>query len=208
MQYMILVCLWVAWCALHSAMIALPVTEFLRRRFPGTFRIYRIFYNAVAVVTLVPVVLYTLSLAGEPFFAWQGPRRIVQGLLLGAALFLFAAGARHYDFSQFLGFRQLKDKDACSVLTDDCSLDTTGILAVVRHPWYAGGILIVWARPLDAAAVLTNLVVTGYFIVGAFLEERKLRAQFGKAYENYRRQVSMFFPLKWWRNKIFSRNSG
>ena len=208
MQYMILVCLWVAWCALHSAMIAHSVTEFLRRRFPVAFRFYRIFYNAVAVVTLVPVVLYTISLEGEPFFAWQGPWRIIQIFLAGSALFFFAAGARRYDFLQFLGIRQIKDEKSCSVLTDDCSLDTTGILSVVRHPWYAGGILIVWARPLDAAAVLTNLVITGYFIVGAFLEERKLKLQFGQAYDDYRRQVSMFFPLKWWRNKIFSRNSG
>jgi len=94
---------------------------------------------------------------------------------------------------QFLGLRQIKDEKSCSVLTDDCSLDTTGILSVVRHPWYAGGILIVWARPLDAAAVLTNLVITGYFIVGAFLEERKLKLQFGQAYDDYRRQVSMSF---------------
>lgn len=195
--YVLLVVLWIAWCALHSALISLPVTEPLRRRFPGRFRYYRIFYNLFAAASLVPVLAYTLSVQGTPFFRWEGPWRVVQVLLAGAALSFFAAGAKRYDFFQFLGLRQIKDDNACSVLTDDCSLDTSGILAAVRHPWYTGGILIVWARPLDITAVLTNLVICGYFAVGAFLEERKLKVQFGQDYEDYRQKVSMFFPVKW-----------
>lgn len=113
-------------------MIALPVTEALRRRFPNAFRYYRIFYN------------------------------------------VFAAG----------------------------------ILSAVRHPWYTGGMLIVWARPLDTAAVMTNLVVCGYFVAGAYLEERKLKVQFGEAYRDYQRQVSMFFPFKWVRKKRPSPKNG
>lgn len=206
-RYLILVILWIAWCALHSALIAPSVTEALGRKLPKAFRAYRIFYNLVAAATLAPVLLYTFSLAGAPFFAWQGPWRIGQGLLIAAAAFLFAAGARRYDLFQFLGLRQLKGKNDCSVLTDDCSLDTSGVLSVVRHPWYTGGILIVWARPLDAAALLTNLVVTGYFVVGAFLEERKLEAQFGKQYAAYRKEVSMFFPTLWGRRR-FTRMRG
>ena len=201
-SYLILFLLWIAWCALHSALISLAVTEPLRRRFPGAFRYYRIFYNLFAAATLLPVLAYTFSLRGPVFFGWEGPWRVVQLLLAGAALFFFAAGARRYDFYQFIGLRQLAEEKTCSVLTDDCSLDTTGILSVVRHPWYAGGMLIVWARPLDAAAVLTNLVVCGYFAVGAFLEESKLGVQFGQAYEDYRQRVSMFFPVKWVRNQI------
>ena len=193
--YVLLVVLWIAWCALHSALISLSVTEPLRRKFPRAFRYYRIFYNLLAAATLFPVLIHTFWLQDTPFFRWAGPWRIIQIFLAGSALFFFAAGARRYDFLQFLGLRQIKDEKSCSVLTDDCSLDTTGILSAVRHPWYAGGILIVWARPLDAAAVLTNLVITGYFIVGAFLEERKLKLQFGQAYDDYRRQVSMFFPI-------------
>jgi protein-S-isoprenylcysteine O-methyltransferase Ste14 len=118
-----------------------------------------------------------------------------------SAFWFFAAGARRYDFFQFLGIRQVREEKACSVLTDDCSLDTAGVLSMVRHPWYTGGMLIVWARPLDAGAVCTNLVVTGYFLVGAWLEERKLKVQFGEPYTDYQRRVSMFFPVKWLLNR-------
>lgn len=73
---------------------------------------------------------------------------------------------------------------------------------MVRHPWYAGGILIVWGRNLDMAAILTNLVITGYFIIGAYLEERKLLVEFGEEYIDYQRQVSMLFPFKLIRQKF------
>ncbi len=208
-SYAVLVLLWLAWCTLHSALISPGVTGFFRARFPKGFRYYRLVYNLVAALSLVPVLFYTVSLRGEPFFAWEGPWRGVQGLLILCALFLFAAGARRYDSLQFLGIRQIREGEACEVLTDDCRLDASGVLGVVRHPWYTGGILIVWARPLDAAAVLTNLVITAYFIVGALLEERKLGMQFGREYEDYRGRVSMFLPVKWigrgWKSRKESR---
>jgi protein-S-isoprenylcysteine O-methyltransferase Ste14 len=113
------------------------------------------------------------------------------------ALLFFVGGARRYDLAQFLGIRQVRENNACSILTDDWRLDTGGILGMVRHPWYAGGILIVWARNLDMATILTNLVITVYFFIGAFLEERKLLAEFGEEYVDYQQRVSMFFPFKW-----------
>jgi protein-S-isoprenylcysteine O-methyltransferase Ste14 len=200
MEYFLLAIVWISWCALHSALISLRVTEALRKRFPGGFRLYRLGYNFFAVASLVPVMLYSFSLRGAPLVKWDGPWVIVPVVLATTALGLFAAGALRYDFLQFLGLRQIRDERSCSVLTDDCSLDTGGVLSVVRHPWYSGGILIVWARPLDPAAIVTNVVLCGYFVVGAVLEERKLKAQFGRQYTIYQKRVSMLFPLLWlWR---------
>jgi methanethiol S-methyltransferase len=204
-RYLVLICLWVCWCALHSLLISRPVTGFLERRFGAAFRFYRIVYNIAALVTLIPVLIYTYSLEGPELFHWAGPLRLVQALLGVAALILFATGARQYDFYRFLGLQQVRENDSCSALTDDCHLDTRGILALVRHPWYSGGILIVWARDLDWTAILTNLVITGYFVIGAVLEEKKLVAQFGETYIGYRKRVSMFFPFKWAAGK-FSKN--
>jgi len=197
MPTILLVTLWIAWCVLHSALTSLTVTESLRKRFPDGFRFYRIFFNFIAAATLLPVLLYSFSQRGDPVVTWDGPWRIIPILLGTAALFLFVAGARRYDFFQFLGLRQIRDNKSCSVLTDDCSLDTGGVLSVVRHPWYSGGMLIVWARPLDLAAILTNLVICGYFWVGAILEERKLKVLFGQQYADYQNRVSMLFPTKW-----------
>jgi len=196
-RYAVLILLWGAWCFLHSLMITPAVTGFVRKRFEKTYRYYRICYNVTALVTLIPVWGYGFTIKGLPVFHWEGLFRFVQGLLVVWALLFFVGGARRYDLVQFLGIRQVRENNACSILTDDCRLDTGGMLGMVRHPWYAGGILIVWARNLDMATILTNLVITVYFFIGAFLEERKLLAEFGEEYVDYQQRVSMFFPFKW-----------
>lgn len=201
MSFFLLIIFWVVWCILHSALISLSVTEWLRKRVPGFFRYYRIVYNSVSILTLLPVLYYTYLLKGPVLLNWVGPWRALQVALILSAMILFVAGARRYDLAQFLGLRQVHDEQACSVLTDDCSLDTQGILSIVRHPWYTGGILIIWARPLDLTAILTNLVVCAYFVIGAMLEERKLVRQFGEEYRDYQKQVSMLFPVKWFARK-------
>jgi protein-S-isoprenylcysteine O-methyltransferase Ste14 len=206
MQYILLVIVWVIWCALHSALISLAFTESLRKRYPSGFRLYRILYNLFAVATLLPVLFYTFSQRGAAILSWVGPWRIVPILLVTAALILFVTGARRYDLLRFIGLRQIKDEKACSVITDDCSLDTGGVLSIVRHPWYSAGILIVWARPLDLTAILTNLVVSGYLVVGAMLEERKLKVQFSQQYAGYQRRVSMLFPIKWAGRRFLRKN--
>jgi methanethiol S-methyltransferase len=196
-RYVVLISLWGAWCFLHSFMITLTVTGFVQERFEKAYPYYRIFYNVMALVTLTPVLVYSFSIKGPAVFRWEGPFRIVQGLLVGSAFLLFIGGAKRYDLAQFLGIRQVLENSTCSVLTDDCHLDTRGILGMVRHPWYAGGILIVWARNLDMAAILTSLVITVYFLIGAFLEEKKMLAEFGEEYIGYQQRVSMLFPFKW-----------
>jgi len=97
----------------------------------------------------------------------------------------------------FIGLSQLEDEKTCSLLTDDCTLDTGGVLSVVRHPWYSDGILTGWVRPLDTAAIVTNLILCGYFVVGSLLEERKLIVQFGQQSRDYQKRVLMLLPIKW-----------
>jgi len=201
-RYVMLISLWGAWCFLHSFLITPTVSGFVLKRFEKTYRYYRLFYNAIALVTLIPVLFYSSSIQWIPVFRWEGPFLIVQGLLVISALLFFIGGSRRYDLAQFLGIRQVRENSACSLLSDDCRLDTGGILGMVRHPWYAGGILIVWARDMDMAAILTNLVITGYFLIGTFLEERKLMVEFGEEYIDYQRRVSMLFPFKLLKQKF------
>ena len=202
MAYVILAILWVLWCALHSALISSRMTEYVKARFPKSHRYYRILYNVVSVLTLIPVILYSMTISGPLIIRYEGSGRIIQISLFLIAHIFFIAGAKAYDIPQFLGFRQIRGANTCSVLTDDCTLDTSGILGVVRHPWYTGVMIIIWARSLDLAGLGTNLMLTAYLIVGTYLEERKLVAQFGQQYVDYQRRVSKFVPIKWIAGKL------
>jgi methanethiol S-methyltransferase len=201
MKYALLAVVWLVWCFCHSALISMRVTGYAKQRLGERFRYYRLAYNGFSFVTLIPVVLYGYSVQGQPLFSWEGHWKVLQVFLLVVSVFLFVAGGRYYDGLSFLGLRQLRSHSSCAGLTETCGLNTRGILGVIRHPWYAGGMMIIWAGDLDLSAIVTNVILTGYFIVGTFLEERKLSAQFPGTYKEYQQKVSMFFPYRWLKSK-------
>jgi protein-S-isoprenylcysteine O-methyltransferase Ste14 len=197
MKIFMLAVLWIIWCALHSGMISVTATGYLKRWLGTRFRIYRLIFNLVALVTVIPVMAYGQWLRGPMLFRWEGVLILFQVILLISALLLFLAGARHYDLLQFSGLRQLKTGSSHNALTETGELDTTGVLDITRHPWYLGGILIIWTRNIDLSALVTNIILTLYFIVGCVLEERKLLIEYGDVYRRYQEKVSMLIPIKW-----------
>lgn len=199
--------LWVLWCLLHSTLIAVPVTDFMRKTLGLRFRYYRLFFNAVSLATLIPLIAYSLLIDEAPVFRWEGLWIVGKYGLLGTSIFLFVIGGRHYSLEQLLGIRQIKTGRTGQALSDNNALDTSGILGVIRHPWYTAGILIVWARDICFSALLINSIISAYFVVGTLLEERKLLLAFGESYRKYQQQVSMFIPIKWLRAK-FTRMAG
>ena len=194
--------LWILWCTLHSTLIATTVTNYMKKKLGDTFRFYRLFYNAVSLVTLVPLVYYSISIRQTPVFRWEGHLVIVKYLLLATSLFLFVAGGRHYSLSQLLGIRQIRTGGENRTLSGGNTFDTSGILSAIRHPWYTAGILIVWASDISLSTFLINIVISAYFVIGTILEERKLLLEFDGKYREYQKNVSMFIPYKWLKAKI------
>jgi protein-S-isoprenylcysteine O-methyltransferase Ste14 len=204
MDHVVLAALWITWCTIHSAMISIPVTEYLKRRLGKGFRFYRLVFNGVAFFTLMPVVVYGHSIKGAAAYQWEGFARWIQMLLLALSAGLFFAGARQYDMLQFLGFRQIKTETACISLNEICELNTTGVLEITRHPWYLASIILLWTfqRSVDASALISNSILTVYLMVGTVIEEQKLLAEYGQTYRKYQQKVSMLFPFKYLKSKI------
>ena len=194
----------IAWCVLHSAMISVAVIEYLKKRLGPAFRFYRLFYNLIAILTLIPVLIIAYSIQTQVIFQWNGYLRIGQVILLGIAVLMFFLGGRKYDVRQMLGIKQIKEGTSNKALTDTGELDTSGVLGITRHPWYLAAILFIWARQLDASAILLNVILTAYLIVGTYLEEKKLVGEFGEKYLAYQKQVSMLIPYKWLKSKVIN----
>jgi protein-S-isoprenylcysteine O-methyltransferase Ste14 len=201
-KYLILSLLVIAWCILHSAMISVSVTEYFKKHLGPRFRFYRLFFNLVAILTLIPVTLFAHSIRTQVIFSWNGYMRIGQVLLLVVAVLLFFLGGRHYDVGQVLGIKQIKEGTAKKAITDTGQLDTSGVLGIIRHPWYLATMLLIWARQMDTSVIFVNVILTFYLMVGTFLEEKKLIREFGEKYLTYQKSVSMLIPFKLLSSKI------
>ncbi len=195
---------WVTWCVLHSALISITVTNYMKRNLGGRFRFFRLLYNIFSLLTLVPLLYYSASIRQELIFHWHGPLVIIQCLLIATSFFLFITGGWNYSIPMFLGIRQIRTKRENWSLSEHETFVTSGIHRMIRHPWYLGGMMIVWARDLSLSTLINNIVITSYFIIGTYLEERKLIREFGEQYREYQANVSMFFPYKWLKARVAS----
>lgn len=201
LRYVLLAIAWAAYGAVHSAMISETAIGFLKRRLGVAFRFYRLFFNVVATVLLVAVVSYSTSLRGGLVVRWDGPWLVVRYALVALGVLLFVAGGRHYSLGQFIGIRQLGGTTTAGLAAGG-GIDSRGVLGVIRHPWYTGLVLLLWARDMDVAGLVVSGVLTIYILFGTLLEERKLVHEFGDAYRSYQRRVSMFLPIKWVRARV------
>lgn len=201
-KYLILSLLLILWCVLHSALISIAVTEYLKKLLGSQYRFYRVFFNFISILTLIPVALFAHSAQTPVIFDWSGYMRIGQVLILGLAVWFFFLGGRHYDIRQFLGIKQIREGTTDTAITDTGELETSGVLGITRHPWYLATMLLLWARQMDVSAIIVNVILTAYLIVGTYLEEKKLVREFGEKYRNYQKKVSMLLPYKWLKERI------
>ena len=186
---------WLSFGALHSLLAHEPLRSRLKRAC-GVYA--RLTYTAIAVVHLVAVSAAGVWLFRSfPWTIWPWPivALLVAVHLCGWAL-LFAV-LRRYEAGRLLGTAQLAERrHGVADPADDEALMTSGPHAVVRHPLYAAGLLILWGQALGAHGIATALWGSLYLVVGARLEERRLSIVFGQAYDDYRRAVPAFVP-KW-----------
>lgn len=192
----IIIFFFAVYAALHSWLAAVGVKNWAKGVFGESVdRWYRLVYNIIAGVTLLPLLPMLLWLPDHTLYVAPSPWRwlLVAGQVaaLGALMVsLLQTGLLH-----FLGLRQLIAERP----VESGVLSVRGFYRWVRHPLYFFSSLVLWLTPVMTTNWLTVCVIfTLYFYLGSFLEERRLRAEFGPAYEAYQQQVSRFIP---WRKR-------
>jgi methanethiol S-methyltransferase len=186
---------WIAYAALHSALAALAVKAWATRHWPGFAPCYRLAFNALALVLLLPLVWATYAIPGEWLWRWTGSAAWITNGLALAALAGFGVSTGSYDMGEFLGTRPWREKRKDAVEHEGFRISP--LHRFVRHPWYALGLVLVWTRDMNAPLLVSAGAATLYLFIGAWLEERKLEAHFGAAYRDYQKQVPGLIPLPW-----------
>ena len=177
---------------LHSVLASRTAKDWARKRFgeKNFDRSYRLFFNFVGFVSLIPVLLLVAWLPNRPLYSvpvfWR-PIFLVGQVV---AVLILAAALNKTDALDFAGLRQLYGKSASPPLV------TGGVYRWMRHPLYTGSMLFLWLIPkVSLNFFALNVAITLYFIIGAMFEERRLERYFGKAYKDYKSRTPMFIPL-------------
>ncbi len=192
---LILVLVWVAYFAVHSWLASLQLKHYVADNWPGFMPAYRLCYNLLALLLIIPLLWLTYTLPGPLLWRWSGTAWwIANGLALLAVAGVFWS-LRDYDGSEFLGIRQWREHE--SAVEDQEGFHISPLHRFVRHPWYSLSLVLIWTRDMNLPLITSAIMITLYFIVGLHLEERKLQVYHGDRYRRYRELVPALLPVPW-----------
>ncbi len=190
--HIFLAVIWIIFSVLHSLLASLSLKKKAALLLGASFKYYRLFYTLFAFAILGAVAYYQIRLA-SPFLynpttatsVIGGAVALTGGIIMGICIkkyFISLSGLK--SLFQELPFNQLMIQ---------------GIHRYVRHPLYLGTFIFIWgffiAWP-QLSLLIANFIITTYTLIGIELEEQKLKAEFGKAYQDYQQQVPKLLPFR------------
>lgn len=180
----ILALLWIGYGIVHSVL----ASDTVKKIFPTKY--YRIIYNLIAVVLLVPILYFQLTAESKRLMEDSIFNQFLGGIMMSAGIFMMYISIKGYASKEFLGLDFDKKEEPFMLKTD-------GLSEFIRHPLYTGTLMFFWGTFGFFATetyFTTALIITIYVRIGIYFEERKLVRVYGKEYEDYRKNVPMLIP--------------
>jgi protein-S-isoprenylcysteine O-methyltransferase Ste14 len=183
---------------IHSWMASMGLKQAIARRWKVNFeRFYRLLYNGVAAITLLPVLVLVVILPDRVLYQIPAPWSWLTVILQGIALWGMARSMGRSGTGRFLGIDQALGMDTAEHTE---ALVVDGLYHWVRHPIYMFSLIFIWLMPRMSMNILgLNVGLTIYLFIGTWFEERKLEEAFGETYKHYKNVTPMFFPIRFQR---------
>ena len=183
-----LIIAWLLFFVSHSVFAATPVKAYFEKRI--STQSYRLGYNVLSLLLMVWV-LY-LMIYGEKTFVFKCHivPYVIGSILIFIGLYIMNTAFKHINIAAFLGLKSLK--------MESSGLNTEGVYAVVRHPLYWGITLVLVGLFIFMpyySLLISMIMGILYMVIGIEFEEKKLRKDFGKAYEDYALGKKKFLPF-------------
>ena len=198
-EFLMVFALLIAYGAFHSLLATNSVKAFFlsligKRAYLG---LYRLFYNAVATITFLPILAVIAVDRGDTIWQVDAPLSYFLFAIQILGLIGLTISLLQIDGMRFLGLKQAAawlNGDKLPLIEEPLQLG--GVYALVRHPLYLFSLMFIWPSATMTSALLgLNIAITVYFILGSLLEEQKLRQAFGPIYEQYQADVPWLIPF-------------
>lgn len=190
LNHIILVALWLLFGVLHSVLAAEWFKRLMQRRLGGGYKYYNFAYSVFAILTLIGILIFQFNMPSRLLYVARGWVKLLLWLPVLAGLLIMLVVIKKYFFS-------LSGISVFYKHQPPVALELGGLNRYVRHPLYFGTLLFVWGLFFVFPflnGLLACIVITGYTLLGARLEEKKLVVQFGEQYVLYKEKVPMLVP--------------
>ncbi len=180
----------------HSGMIRTTFRDWLAHVMPRHY--HPSFYAIASGIALTAVVLCWQP-SQTVLYEFTGLFRLLARVISIVAVVGISWGVRalgHFDtfgldpIKTYLSGRPLQPSDFV----------VHGPYLWVRHPLYFFTLVLIWSCPdVNSDRLLFNVLWTLWVVLGSYLEERDLVAEFGERYRQYQKTVPMLLP---WRGRV------
>ncbi len=186
LSVILLAIFWLLYGLLHSALATSTCKDFVLSKLRFGVNAYRLLYNIVAIVSLLPLIYFGFLVRSHTIF---GPNEVTTSIgfvVLLAGVMVMCIIIKKY-FASMNGVEDVKDD----------LLITTGLHSYIRHPLYSGTFLLLIAVFLLSPKIniLTSCItIIIYTIFAVRWEEAKLISKLGEQYKIYCAITPRFIP--------------
>jgi hypothetical protein len=152
-------------------------------------------YAIASGITLTAVALFWIQ-SPTVLYRFEGLVRLLARLVSLFAIAGFWWGVRSLASFDTFGLAPLKIHLSGKPLRAP-NFTLRGPYLWVRHPLYFFVLVLIWSAPdMSSDRLLFNVLWTLWIVLGAYLEEKDLVAEFGETYRHYQKNVPMLFPCR------------
>jgi len=192
MDYVLLAVSWIVFYILHSILAASKLKRILEGKLGNANKWYRLAYTLFSLLLFLSIMIQALLIPKTIMFPKGDITNYLGYMLAGLGTIIATKSSKKYSLKRFFGLKPMEN--------DGEDLVTTGLYSKIRHPLYAGLVLIflgylLFSGTVTAAVHLGCLLL--YLPIGIYFEEKKLLIQFGEAYQNYKSKVPSIIPMLW-----------
>lgn len=189
LDYVLLAQSWAIFYVLHSFLASSKLKRILEQRVGNAMKWYRLGYSIFSTIFLLGILYQSYQI---PNYRILAPNDILTYLgYMGAAFgtIILVKSSKSISISEFLG-----TKTEISLTSE---LVTSGPYSKIRHPLYAGLILIFLGYLLVSGSLSSGvhcICLIAYLPFGIYFEEQNLISFYGGKYLRYQEQVPSLIP--------------